>query len=274
LSPFIGIGNPPLMISRVHYGRLLVITVTASTSSEDLAAAIKAQWEAAVSGNVSLSAKHKSVIESSEARIYAIGGVSETLPENLTNPLADLDEIYRDGLRLSIGNPGAPVAFTARHLLGGTLAHVGLAAEYVQPVRAVAGDIDRNYAVWDGPGGGAVDTAVDVAPGDGVSITASGQCWSGVWATGTHGAEGWPGWKASDGAPQPRENAHCLLGRFGRGDWFKIGNFWSGTNETQTTGRLQLNINDNNPYNGDPNQRFSVHVHVTRQPAAAAGIYV
>lgn len=274
LRSFIGVGNPPLLISRVHYGRLIVITATATSTSEELAAAFKAQWDFAVSGKAALEAHHKKLIDSAEVRVYSIGAVAGGLPDTLTNPLADLDRIYREGLRLSLENPGAPIAFTARHLRGGTLAHVGLVAEYVQPIRAVAGDVDRDLQVWDGAGGGAVDTGVDVAPGDEVAISATGQTWSGVWFTGTHGPEGWPNWQPPDGSPAPELNAHCLIGRFGGGRWFKIGNFWQGTNNTQSTGRLQLNINDNNPYNGDPNQRFSVHVHVTRRSAAAAGIYV
>ena len=100
------------------------------------------------------------------------------------------------------------------------------------------------------------------------------QFFSGVWAAGTHGPEGWPNWRADPGAPIPTADAHCLIGRFGNGPWFKVGSLWSGKNETGTTGRLQLNINDNNPYNGDPNQRFTVSIQVTRQNAAAAGLYI
>jgi hypothetical protein len=39
-------------------------------------------------------------------------------------------------------------------------------------------------------------------------------------------------------------------------------------------GILQLNINDNNPYNGDPNLRWEVFVDVNRAGAAAAGVYI
>lgn len=263
------------MISRVHYGRLIVITVTGVATSEELRAAINAQWQAANSGEVALSARYKKVIESSQVRVYAIGGTSQTLPQTLQEPEAELDQIYRGGLALSLNNPGAPIAFSARHLIDGSLAHVGLAAEYVQPVSAIAGDVNQSYPVWDGRDGGAVNTGIDVAPGDQVSIDPlEGQIWSGVWAAGTHGPEGWPNWKAPAGAPAPNENAHCLIGRFGTGDWFKIGTFWSGENKTGSTGRLQLNINDDNPYNGDPQQKFNVNVRVSRKSAAAAGIYV
>jgi hypothetical protein len=277
LEPFIGAGNPPLMISRVHYGRVIVVTATAAASSEELSAALKAQWDAAVSGNVSISGRYKELVDSAQVRVYAVGATSPTLPQDLTNPVQDLDRVYRDGLALSVDNPGAPIAFSARHLMGGSLAHVQLVAEYVQPVSAIAGDVDQPLQVWDGPGGGAVDTGIDVAPGDQVSISASGQVWSGTWFTGTHGPEGWPNWTAPAGAPNPALNTHCLIGKFGsdpRTEWFKVANFWNGTNATGSTGRLQLNVNDDNPYNGDPARRFDVKIVVKRRPAAAAGIYV
>jgi hypothetical protein len=65
-----------------------------------------------------------------------------------------------------------------------------------------------------------------------------------------------------------------LIARFGNDDWFKVGDFWAGTNQGQSTGRLQLGINDSDPYNGDPNQRFRAEITVVRQPAGAVGVYV
>lgn len=276
LNTFMGSGNPPLMIDSVHYGRLIVVTATAKASSEQIRAALKAQWDASSSkGDVRLSAEHRALLEGSQVRVYAIGAVASTLPTTLTDPVTDLDRVYREGLNFSLDNPGAPIAFTARHLRNWSLAHVGLSAEYVQPVRAVAEDVDQSFQVWDGPGGGPVDTGIEVAPGDKVDISAYGQVWSGVFAAGTHGPEGWPGWDPPGGAPTKNANAHCLIAKFdSNGDWFKIGNSWSGTNNTEATRRLQLNINDNNPYNGDPNQRFTVQVKIARRPASAAGLYV
>jgi hypothetical protein len=276
LARYAGPGNPPLYVSTVHYGRALVITATARASRIELEGAIKAQWGAiAAGGKAELSARQKEVLDSAQVRVYTVGAVGKTLPTTLTNPVADLDAVYRKGLQMSLENPGGPISFTARHIADGTLAHVGLAASYTQPVSAEAVDAQLNFAMWDGPGGGPRNTGVRVAPGDEVMISASGKTWSGVWGAGTHGPEGWLGWKADASAPMPGEDIHAIIGRFGSGGrYFKVGSFFQGTNTTGSTGVLELNLNDNNPYNGDPKQQFSVSVSVRRRPASQAGIYV
>jgi hypothetical protein len=275
LKPFAWPGNPPLYVSTVHYGRALVITATAKASRSELEGAIKAQWGAiAAGGTVDLSARQKEVLDSAQVRVFAVGAVGDTLPTTLTNPVADLDAVYRKGLKFSVNNPGGPIAFTARHIADGSLAHVGLTASYTQPVSAEATDVRLSVPVWDGPGGGPVSTGVRVAPGDHVEITASGSTWSGVWGAGAHGPNGWMGWKADSSAPLPGEDIHAVIARFGPSQYFKVGSFWEGTNTTGSTKVLELNINDNNPYNGDPNQRFTVTVSVRRRPASQAGIYV
>ena len=91
--------------------------------------------------------------------------------------------------------------------------------------------------------------------------------------SGTHGPEGWPGHSA-DPRPQPQATAYCLVGRIGNGPWFEAGRFWQGKAPSGNAGRLLLNINDNNPYNGNPSDRWTVHVEVQRANAAAAGLYV
>jgi hypothetical protein len=94
--------------------------------------------------------------------------------------------------------------------------------------------------------------------------SASGQIWSGVWGTGLHGPEGWSGGQANAAAPCPAGTANCLVIRFGNGKWIEAGPFWEGSLEDNSGGRLGLNVNDNNPYNGDPKRRWEVLVTVTR----------
>jgi hypothetical protein len=68
--------------------------------------------------------------------------------------------------------------------------------------------------------------------------------------------------------------ANALIGRFGNDRWFHVGPSWNGQNLTAQTAYPQLNVNDNNPHNGDPNQAWNVRIRVRRKDAAAAGIYV
>jgi hypothetical protein len=274
---YCGSGNPPLYIDSVQYGRFICVTVHGAHSSNTLAAALKARWSASVSGNASLDANSKDVLESSEARIYTAGVPGGGQFQRLGDPIGDLDKVFQSGLKFSLSNPGAPISFTCRHVLDNSLAHVGLAASYVQPLEAVGQDFSGEFSVWDGPGGGLVDTGVTVAPGDRALVHAWGQVWSGVALTGPHGPEGWPGRRAHSAAPHPGATANCLIMRVGHGAWIEAQSHWEGTigpPGTSQAGHLQLHINDNNPYNGDPRKRWQVRVEVKRKSAAAAGVFV
>ena len=275
LAPFVGLGNPPLYVDSVQYGRFICVTVNGAYDSTTITAAIKFHWDATISGSGYANLQLKEILESSQVKIYTLGVPGGGQFQNLADPVSDLGKVYNDGLKFSLNNPGAPVSFTTRHVLDNTMAHVGLAASYVQPLSAVGADVlDARYEVWDGPGGGLVNTEILVNPGDRLTISADGQIWSGVFASGTHGPEGWVGFNADAAAPQPSETAYCLVFRLGNSDWTKAARFWEGAAEPGRAGTLQLNVNDNNPYNGDPNKRWRVVVDVRRAGAAAAGIYV
>jgi hypothetical protein len=153
------------------------------------------------------------------------------------------------------------------------------------------------FSVWDGPGGGPVDTAIDVNPGDKVRFNAIGTNWSGVIATGDYGPRGWYTWDAPQGAGYPitDRSPFALIARFGNSNemgvdqtkwgytadpnkepsaWFFVGDAaqtTAGDADKQTgrgtpgVGRIWLGTNDNNPYNGDPSKKFSVTVCFTRK---------
>ncbi len=124
----------------------------------------------------------------------------------IANPADEIMDLYRTGIRFAPNNPGAVISFQARHLSDATLAHVGLVADYIQPIDAVAENYiipPEGIAVWDGRGGGLKDTGIHVAPGDEVHIWAGGEVCSGMWFAGTHGPEGgWPGPKAQGSADE------------------------------------------------------------------------
>jgi len=215
------------------------------------------------------------VLENSEVKIYTIGVPGYANFQTLSDPISELQRVYASGARFSLANPGAPISFTCRHVADNTLAHVGLVAEYTAPLTVQGQNVSqRRFQVFDGPGGGLVDTRIPVNPGDKVMVSAGGQIWSGVFASGTPGPEVWPGHRADGAAPLPSGTAYCLVVRFGVGDWSEAGRFWQGTPAPGNAGILQLNVNDNNPYNGDPKLRWSVVVDVERAGAAAAGIHV
>ena len=130
---------------------------------------------------------------------------------------------------------------------------------------AMSDDVSHaRFEVFDGPGGGPVDTGITVNPGDTVTVSASGQIWSGVWGSGTHRPGGW-NWIADSNKPLPGARVYGLIIKFGSNGWHEAKDGrWEGIVATNSRGSLILGINDDNPYNGDPNRRWEVFVTVTR----------
>ncbi|MFD2081580.1 D-mannose binding lectin [Actinopolymorpha cephalotaxi] len=275
VAPFAGPGNPPVYIDSVQYGRLICVTAQGSFSSTEMTAALRAHYNAGISGSGSLDVRTKEVLESSQVKVYTIGVPGRANFQTLADPINELQTVYRSGLVFNASNLGAPISFTCRHIADNTIARVALAAEYLQPLSAVGGDIsNRQFPVFDGPGGGLVDTGITVNPKDVVTVRTTGLIWSGVIFSQPHGPEGWPGHKADPAAPAPRETAYMFIIRFGNGQWIPAGPFWEAEVPAAQRGRLQLNINDNNPYNGDRNKRWTSTVSVRRANAAAAGVFI
>jgi hypothetical protein len=278
LAPYIGPGNPPLFIDSVQFGRLICVTAQGSYSSSDLTAALKASVQSNVNATGTVDLKTKEVLESSQMKVYTIGVPGARNVQTLADPVADLQQVYRSGLTFNSRNLGAPVSFTARHIADGTLARVALSAEYIAPLSAVGVDVpETEFQVWDGAGGGLRDTGVQVNPGDTVTVSTTGMIWSGVFLSGTHGPQGWPGHGADNAAPLPSGTAYCLVLSFGgaAGSWIEGGPFWQGKPpSTSKGGRLLLNINDNNPFNGNPSDRWTSTVSVKRAGAGAAGVFI
>ncbi len=186
---------------------------------------------------------------------------------------------------LTKDNPGEPLSCTARHAGTRHVAAFNETTSFNERVAAVGQDINgAAFWVWDGPGGGAFSTNILVADGDLLSINAAGTNWSGVFATGDYGPDGWTTWDRPSGSgyPLPNNRPFALAGAWdgaqvdpnaGNG-WFYIG---SGINAIVGHGArgparvLYLGLNDNNPLNGDANKKFTVLVNVRRRPLRNVG---
>ena len=115
------------------------------------------------------------MLDSSHVQIYTSGVPGHANFQDLADPVTTLKDVYASGLPFSLANLGAPISFTCKHVADGTLAKVGLVAEYTEALSAVGQDVsDAEFRVWDGPGGGLADTRIRVNPGDNVTISANG----------------------------------------------------------------------------------------------------
>ncbi|MFU8873215.1 thiol-activated cytolysin family protein [Micromonospora sp. SL4-19] len=277
IAPFVGADNPPLFIDSVQYGRLICLTAQGSFSSSELTAALKANVQGATSLTGQVDARFKEVMENSQVKAYTIGVPGGLNFQTLSDPIGELQQVYKSGLMFNSQNLGAPISFTARHIADGTLARVAVSAEYVHALSAQGADVSgAHFYPYDGPGGGLIDTGINVNPGDKVTVSTSGEIWSGIFLAGLHGPQGWPGHKADNAAPKPDGTAFALVISFGgaAGSWIEAGSFWEGSPPNGKGGRLLLNINDNNPYNGNDWRKFHSQVEVRRGNAGSAGVFI
>jgi hypothetical protein len=278
LERYMGAGNPPLYIDSVQYGRFICVVAQGSYSSSELSAALQVSFEAGVRGNVNIDANTREILENSQVNAYMVGVPgAQGFTGLLDDPVNELDRIMTTGRSFSLENPGAPVSFTCRHIADNTQAHVGLVADYTEPLSAQGVDVNQaRFEVYDGPGGGLLDTKIRVNPGDRVTINASGQIWgSGIIASGPNGPAGWPGHRADRNAPLPEGTAFCLVARFSSNpQWMEAKAFWENTITPGWEGVLLLQPNDPNPEDGNANYRWEVYVDVKRAGAAAARLYV
>ena len=114
----------------------------------------------------------------------------------------------------------------------------------------------------------AVDSGVDVGPGQWLGLTGSGEIWSGVIFTGNNGPQGWNTIDNNPNLPLPGSRPFSLLGRL-EGQNFYIGTSNSTGKDFASPQRLILRTNDDLPGNG--NGAFMCQVELwKRLPDAAA----
>ena len=72
----IGADNPPLYVSRVGYGRMMVFSMTANASAKDIEGALSASYQSFLGngGSVSVSAKDSTILRTSQIRLSQVGG--------------------------------------------------------------------------------------------------------------------------------------------------------------------------------------------------------
>src|SRR5262249_32477752 len=110
--------NPPLYVSEVKYGRVLLVSFTAADSSEQIKIAINAVYSA---GEGNLSAEIKEKMSNMSINVLSVGSTGDAalgpLQARTPQDLAPALQAYiRQGIQFSMDNPGAPVALTMRYV--------------------------------------------------------------------------------------------------------------------------------------------------------------
>jgi hypothetical protein len=256
---YLGEGNPPVYLSSVTYGRLLVLIFQSSASASELEAAVNAAMHSGRGeGAVKIQGKYADTLRSSQVHVLALGGSGQSAVKLIAgDPIQGLQAYMQEGATFSKDSPGLPISFQARYLRDNATAGMALTTSWIE--KTLTGiEASGDWKV--GPRSGLVDTGIRVRPGDTIHARSSGQIWSGVVATGWVDANGWATWDkpGEAGFPMMKTHPFALVGRVD-GNWFYLGvgaDFtYGGASDT-----LKLSVNTNNHGVGDGQWTVSVRV--------------
>ena len=122
--------NPPVMVSNVDYGRMIMINIVSSDSENKIKAALKA---AAAKNGVQLSAEYKSVLNNATFKYMVYGGSSEKAGSLVsTKDYQQLLEVINSESKYTDQTCAAPISYTARFLKDGRIATSNISTDYVE----------------------------------------------------------------------------------------------------------------------------------------------
>jgi thiol-activated cytolysin len=118
--------DPPVYVSSITYGRMVVFTFESTASSQELGASLRAAYGPA---SASLTTKQKDIISTSKISAFILGGSGGEAAQGLTGYDA-LMNIIKKGGNYSKDSPGAPIAYKLRYLKDNSLARLSLTKDY------------------------------------------------------------------------------------------------------------------------------------------------
>ncbi len=122
--------NPPVMVSNVDYGRMIMINIVSAHSENKIKAALKA---AAATNKAQLSAEYKNVLDNATFKYIVYGGSSEKGGSLVvTKDYAKLLEVINSESKFTDKTTAAPVSYTARFLKDGRIASSNIATDYIE----------------------------------------------------------------------------------------------------------------------------------------------
>ena len=129
LTSVLGTGNPPLYVSSVTFGRVILFTFESSYSAEELGSALQFVYSggADVSGEVSVT--YRDIVSQSNVTAYILGGSGGEAAASLGSYEELLDFIGSGG-DYSRESPGAPIAYKLAYLADNQPARLSFTDEY------------------------------------------------------------------------------------------------------------------------------------------------
>jgi len=121
--------RPPVYVSSVTYGRMVLFTFESQYSSEEMSAALDFTYSGGVdvSGNVSVT--YKDMISQSKITAYILGGDAGTAVQTIDSYDA-LKNFIKSGGNYSRQSPGAPIAYKLSYLKDNSPARMSFSTDY------------------------------------------------------------------------------------------------------------------------------------------------
>ena len=177
LSGKMGPDSPPLYVSSVTYGRMVLFTFESSYSAEELGAALEFAYRGGVDVSGDVSVTYEDILSRSKITAYILGGSGGEAARSIDSYQSLMDFI-KSGGNYSADSPGAPIAYHLAYARDNAPARMSLTEDYTehtcarvsQKVRVVLESIE---VVDAGQGGSSLElygdawTAADPAAGDG-----------------------------------------------------------------------------------------------------------
>jgi thiol-activated cytolysin len=151
--------RPPVYVSSITYGRMILFTFESEYSAEEMGAALQFAYSGGVDVSGQVSVTYKDMISKSKITAFILGGDAGTAV-NTIDSYDKLIEFIKDGGNYSKTSPGAPIAYKLNYLKDNSPARMSLTTDYdlktctrvSQKVRVVL-----NQVIVDSDGGDAGD---------------------------------------------------------------------------------------------------------------------
>jgi hypothetical protein len=121
--------NPPLYVSSITYGRMVVFTFESDYSAEEMNAALEFAYSAGVEVSGSVSVSYKEMINSSKITAFILGGSAGDAVQTIDDYEA-LMAFIQNGGDYSRESPGAPIAYKLSNLKDNSSARMSFTTDY------------------------------------------------------------------------------------------------------------------------------------------------
>jgi thiol-activated cytolysin len=121
--------NPPVYVSSITYGRMVLFTFESEYSAEEMNAALEFTYSGGVDVSGSVGVSYKEMLSKSKITAFILGGSGMEAVQTIDSYDALIDFIQSGG-NYSRESPGAPVAYKLAHLKDNSPARMSFTTDY------------------------------------------------------------------------------------------------------------------------------------------------